>query len=202
MTSKDKAADPFLTSTEPGKPRKENNLLHYAAYFSGVGLLTLTIQAGEPRQAENAVIAGAIAMGSVITRDWYKARLDPSMADEPTGLINLFSEMLHAGRAQVNTNAAHMKRVEFVQADLVDALREFNDTLRLNPAEIEQQLKNLQSANLTSALSAVNVPSVPPAAPGNAINNALEHPGDSPTHVPASATVRQSSNLRRPGFDA
>lgn len=183
------------------QPRKESNLLHYLAYFSGVGLLTLTVQTGEPRQAENAVIAGAIASVSVMSRDWYKARLDPSMANDPTGLINFLSEILHTGRAQGNLNAAHMKRVEFLQSDLVEAMRDFNDTLRLDPAEIEQRLRNIQSANLTSALPAVGIPPTPPTVSGNAINNALETPA-SATHAPSSATVRQSAGLRRAGFDA
>jgi CBS-domain-containing membrane protein len=144
------------------------------------------------------VIAGAIASGAVVTRDWYKARLDPSMANDPTALIGLFSEMLHAGRDQANTNAAHLKRVEFLQTDLVEAMRDLNDSLRLDPAAIEQQLRAIQSAHLTSALPTLNVPN-----PGeaNVINNHMASSVGA-THIPDSTTLRQSERLRRPGFDA
>lgn len=187
------------------RPKKDNNLLHYAAYFIVVGSLVFVAQTDKPRQAESAAIGGAIASICVISRDWYKARLDPNMANDPTALINLFSEMLHAGRDQTNTNSAHMKRVEFLQVDLVDAMRGFNDMLRLDPAEVEQRLRALQSANLTDALSAVSVPPVPPGAPGgHAINSSIEFssPKASTTHVPQGTTVQQSANMRRPGFDA
>jgi hypothetical protein len=118
-----------------------NDLLHYAAYFVAVGSLVFVAQTDEPKQIENAVLAGAISCGAVISRDWYKARLDPNMAADPTALIGLFSEMLDAGRAQANTNAAHLKRVEFLQTDLVEAMRDFNDMLRLNPDEAQHVVK-------------------------------------------------------------
>jgi hypothetical protein len=143
------------------------------------------------------VLAGAISCGAVVSRDWYKARLDPNMAADPTALIGLFSEMLDAGRAQVNTNAAHLKRVEFLQSDLVEAMRDFNDLLRLNPEDVEQRLRAIQTATLSSALP-LNI-SYPPGTSG--INNAAESPLGV-THVPDTATLRQSDRLMRPGFDA
>ena len=106
--------------------------------------------------------------------------------------------MLHAGRAQANTNAAQLKRVEFLQTDLVEAMRDFNDMLRLEPAEVEQRLKAIQTANLTSALPIVNVPHPPGT---NGINNVAESPAGT-TYVPDSTTVKQSEVIRRPGFDA
>lgn len=195
-------------STAPGtptlkpstRPKQEKNLLNYAAYFIGVGSLVFVAQSDQPKQIETALLAGAISTASVVSRDWYKARLDPSMAADPTALIGLFSEMLDAGRAQANTNAAHLKRVEFLQTDLVDAMRDFNDLLRLDPAELEQQLKAIQTTHLTSALPMINVP--PPGANGaNGINNTAKPPSDS-THIPDITTLRQSEPLRRPGFDA
>jgi hypothetical protein len=175
-----------------------NDLLHYAAYFVAVGSLVFVAQTDEPKQIENAVLAGAIASGAVVSRDWYKARLDPNMAADPTALIGLFSEMLDAGRAQSNTNAAHLKRVEFLQTDLVEAMRDFNDLLRLDPADVEQRLKAIQTAHLTSALPPLNVPYP---LGENGINNAADSPLGG-THVPDSTTLRQSESLRRPGFDA
>lgn len=198
---------PNTTAPPPDRPQSKrlngrNDLLHYAAYFIGVGSLVFVAQTEEPKQIESAVLAGAIASGAVISRDWYKARLDPNMAADPTALIQLFSEMLHAGRAQANTNAAQLKRVEFLQTDLVEAMRNFNDMLRLEPAEVEQQLKAIQTANLTSALPTplpvINV-SHPPGT--NGINNAAESPAGT-TYVPDSTTVKQSEVIRRPGFDA
>ena len=47
----------------------------------------------------------------------------------------------------------HRLRVEFLQSNLVDALRDFNDTLRLGPDEIEHRLMALQTHNLTQAFS-------------------------------------------------
>jgi hypothetical protein len=180
--------------------KSRNDLLHYTAYFIGVGSLVFVAQTGEPRQIENAVIAGAIASTCVVSRDWYKARLDPSMANDPTALIGLFNEMLHAGRDQANTNAAHLKRVEFLQTDLVETMRDLNDSLRLEPAEVEQQLKAIQTAHLTSALPMINV-SYPSGTDG--INNVAEFATEAnATHVPPSTTVRQSYNARCPGFDA
>jgi CBS-domain-containing membrane protein len=187
-----------LKQSRSARFKADNNLLHYAAYFIAVGSLVFIAQTDEPKQIENAVLAGAIASGAVVSRDWYKARLDPDMAADPTALIGLFNEMLHAGRAQANVNAAHLKRVEFLQADLVEAMRDFNDMLRLNPAEVEQRLREIQTANLTSALPPLNI-SYPPGT--NGINNAAE-PSLGVTHVPESATLRQSDRLRRPGFDA
>jgi hypothetical protein len=188
-------------STPKQKPsvrvKGRNDLLHYAAYFMAVGSLVFVAQTDEPKQIENAVLAGAISCGAVISRDWYKARLDPNMAADPTALIGLFSEMLDAGRAQANTNAAHLKRVEFLQTDLVEAMRDFNDMLRLNPDEAQQRLRAIQTANLSSALP-LNIP-YPPGTSG--INNAAESPLGV-THVPDAATLRQSDRLMRPGFDA
>jgi hypothetical protein len=175
-----------------------NDLLHYAAYFVAVGSLVFVAQTDEPKQIENAVIGGAIASGAVVSRDWYKARLDPNMAADPTALIGLFSEMLDAGRAQANSNAAQLKRVEFLQTDLVEAMRDFNDLLRLNPDEVEQRLKAIQTANLSSALPTLNI-AYPPGTAG--INNVAELPLGV-THVPDSTTLRQSDRLHRPGFDA
>jgi len=181
--------------------KRNRDWLHYAAYFVGVGSLVFVAQSDEPKQIESAVIAGSIAAGCVISRDWYKARLDPTMANDPSALIGLFNEMLHAGRAQVNINAAHLKRVEFLQTDLVEAMREFNDMLRLDPAEVEQRLRGVQSANLTDALSAVNLPPRSPL--GQPISSSIDAaPSTGSTYVPPSETVRQSTQLRRPGFDA
>jgi hypothetical protein len=174
-----------------------NDLLHYAAYFVAVGSLVFVAQIDEPKQIENAVLAGAISCGAVVSRDWYKARLDPNMAADPTALIGLFSEMLDAGRAQANSNAAQLKRVEFLQTDLVEAMRDFNNLLRLDPADVEQRLKAIQTANLSSALP-FNI-AYPPGTAG--INNAAESPLGV-THVPDSTTLRQSDRLHRPGFDA
>ena len=178
--------------------RRRRDLLHYLAYFSVVGALTFIAQTGEPKQAENAIFAGAIACGAVVSRDWYKARLDPNMAEDSTAAMGLFGEMLHAGRAQANTNAAHLKRTQFLQTDLIEAMREYNDTLRLDPADVERRLKEIQTANLSSALPTLNVP-YPPGT--NGVNNAAESPLGV-THVPDSTTLRQSEPLRRPGFDA
>lgn len=180
------------------RPKQEKNLLHYAAYFIGIGSLVFVAQSDQPKQIETALLAGAIASGCVVSRDWYKARLDPNMAADPTALIGLFSEMLDAGRAQANTNAAHLKRVEFLQTDLVEAMRDFNDMLRLEPADVEQRLKAIQTTHLTSALPIINVPNPLGA---NGINNAAEPPSNS-THIPDSTTLRQSESLRRHGFDA
>ncbi len=124
------------------------------------------------------------------------------MAADPTLLIGLFNEMLHAGRAQANTNAAHLKRVEFLQTDLVEAMRDLNDLLRLEPDEVEQRLKAIQTAHLTNALPTLNVP-YPHST--NGIHNSAAEPvssGAVATHVPDSTTLRQSDRLRRPGFDA
>ena len=180
--------------------KRNRDWLHYAAYFVSVGSLVFVAQSDEPKQIESAVIAGSIAASCVISRDWYKARLDPTMANDPSALIGLFNEMLHAGRAQVNLNAAHLKRVEFLQTDLVEAMREFNDMLRLDPTEVEQRLRGVQSANLTDALSAVNLPPRSPL--GQPISSMDAAPSTGSTYVPPSETVRQSTQLRRPGFDA
>jgi hypothetical protein len=205
MTSQNSPPNPQPNnhrSTAPPKPsvqlKSRNDLLHYAAYFIGVGGLVFVAQTGESKQIENAVIAGAIASGAVVTRDWYKARLDPNMTADPTALIGLFNEMLHAGRDQANTNAAHLKRVEFLQTDLVEAMRDLNDSLRLDPAVIEHQLREIQSAHLSNALPTLSVPN-----PGeaNAINNQMASPVGA-THIPDNTTLRQSDRLRRPGFDA
>jgi hypothetical protein len=201
MTLNDSSSDRGKSAPNPPRSARfkaDNNLLHYAAYFIGVGSLVFVAQTGEPKQIESAVLAGAIASGAVVSRDWYKARLDPNMAADPTALIGLFSEMLDAGRAQANTNAAHLKRVELLQVDLVEAMRDLNDLLRLDPADVEQRLKAIQTAHLTSALPTLNV-SYPPGA--NSINNAADSPLGV-THVPDSTTLRQSESLRRPGFDA
>ena len=184
------------------KPKKKgrNNLLQYFAYFIGIGSIVFIAQAGEPKQVKNAVLAGVISASSVISRDWYKARLDPDMAEDPTGFIGLFSEMLHAGRAQANTNAAQMKRVAFLQTDLIEAMRDFNNLLRLDADEVEQRLKAIQTTNLSSALPSITVPN--PLAE-NAPNNRVEipTPAEASTYIPDSTTIRQSQVLRRPGFD-
>ena len=199
MTTSD---SPPATSPPPPKPARlkgKHDLLDYAAYFLSVGSLVFVAQMGEPKQVEHTLLAGAIASGAVVSRDWNKARLDPNMAADPDAFILLFSEMLHAGRAQANTNSANMKRVEFLQVDLIEAMRDFNDLLRLEPAEIEQKLRQVQTAHLTSALPTLNVP-YPPEANGG-INNVAE-PAAGITHIPDSATVKQSGVIRRPGFDA
>ena len=167
-----------------------------------MGALTFIAQTDEPKQTQHAILTGAIACGAVVSRDWYKARLDPDMATDPTGFIGLFSEMLHVGRAQANINAAQLKRVEFLQADLIEAMRDFNDMLRLEPAEVEQKLQAIQTAHLTSALPP-NLPTLNvPYPPGtNGVNNATDA-GTGVTHIPDSTTVRQSEVIRRPGFDA
>lgn len=186
---------------QKGRLKGRNNLLHYLAYFVGVGSIVFVTQAGEPKQIKNTVLAGVIAAGSVVSRDWYKARLAPDMAEDPSAFIGLFSEMLHAGRAQANTNAAQMKRVEFLQTDLIEAMRDFNNLLRLDPDEVEQRLKAVQITNLSSALPPIAVPN--PLAE-NALNNRMEEPdpAEVSTHIPDSTTVRQSQVIRRPGFDA
>ena len=67
-----------------------HDLLHYAAYFVGVASLVFVAQTNEPKQVENALLAGAISAASVVSRDWYKARLDPNMAADPNAFIGLF----------------------------------------------------------------------------------------------------------------
>lgn len=193
-TPSPKPASPPLTLYA----RRRRDLLHYLAYFSVVGALSFIAQTNEPKQAENSILAGAIACGAVVSRDWYKARLNPNMVEDSTAVIDLFIKMLHAGRAQANTNTAHLKRTEFLQTDLIGAMRNFNDTLRLDPADVERRLKEIQTANLSSALPTLNVP-YPPGT--NGINNAAESPLGV-THIPDSTTLRQSEPLRRPGFDA
>ena len=203
MTTNDtpaRADTPTPASNQRRKPtiafKGWKDLLHYAAYFIGVGSMTFIAQTEQPKQIENALLAGGIAASCVVSRDWYKARLDPDMAADPSALIGLFSEMLHAGRAQANTNAAHMKRVEFMQSDLVEAMRELNDLLRLEPDEVEQRLKAIQSAHFSSTLPPVNVPN--PLSP-NAVNNAA----DPATAAQNGTTLRQTSVMgHRPGFDA
>jgi hypothetical protein len=200
MTLNHSSSDGGKSAPQPPRSARfkaDHNLLHYAAYCIGIGGLVFVAQTGEPKQIENAVMVGAIASGAVVSRDWYKARLDPNMAADPTALIGLFSEMLDAGRAQANINAAHLKRVEFLQTDLVEAMRDFNDMLRLNPDEAQQRLRAIQTANLSSALP-LSIP-YPPGTSG--INNAAESPLGV-THVPDTATLRQSDRLMRPGFDA
>lgn len=201
-------ASPTIKPTQREQPARfkgKNTLLHYAAYFLGIGSLVFIAQTDEPKQIETALLAGAISAGSVLSRDWYKARLDPSMAHDPSALIGLFNEMLHAGRSQVNTNAAHLKRVEFLQTDLVEAMREFNDMLRLSPEDVEQKLRALQSSHLTSALPLNNTHPTPTQTPlNNSVNNnATEFiPGLGTTYVPPADTLRQSVSQGRPGFDA
>lgn len=171
-----------------------HDLLHYAAYFLGVGGLVFVTQSGQPAQLKQSVIAGAIASGAVVSRDWFKARLDPNMANDPSALISLFNEMLHAGRAQVNVNAAHLKRVEFLQVDLKDALVSFNDLLRLEPDAIAERLQAAQSIRFAQALPTPLPPPIPMTAPtANQISE---------THVPPATTVQQSFSATRPGFDA
>ncbi|MEL6351586.1 MAG: hypothetical protein AAFR58_07470 [Cyanobacteria bacterium J06627_28] len=183
---------PNPPAPKPIKP--EHNLLHYASYFFCVGGLVFIAQADEPNPIKDALLSGAIASGAVVSRDWYKARLNPNLAADPNALIQLFSEMLHAGRAQANTNAAHLKRVELLNVDLISAMREFNDMLRLTPAEIEAKLRTVQTAQLTSALSTVK----PPAS----TNGFSPPPLEGDTHRPDGTTVRQSFPHQRPGFDA
>ena len=186
-------------SKQKTRLKGKNPLLEYAAYFVAVGSLVFVAQTREPKQVENALLAGAISAASVVSRDWYKARLDPNLAEDSNGFISLFNEMLHAGRAQANANAAQLKRAEFLQTDLVEAMRDFNDLLRLDAAEVEQRLKAIQTANLSSALPTIAVPN--PLAK-NAINNSAAVPPIGDTHVPDSTTLRQGSVMRRPGFDA
>ena len=180
--------------------QRRSPLLHYAAYFLAVGSIVFVAQTGEPRQKENALLAGTISAASVLSRDWYKARLSPRIATNPDGLIELFSEMLDAGRAQANANAAQLKRVSFLQTDLVEAMRDLNDQLRLDPEEVDQRLRAIQTANLTDALPTINVPN--PLADSAINNNAAPPITDGTTYIPDSKTVRQSEVIRRPGFDA
>ncbi|MEO0516057.1 MAG: hypothetical protein AAF171_02025 [Cyanobacteria bacterium P01_A01_bin.116] len=192
------------TTPEQKPLRSRNSLLHYAAYFAGVASLVFIARTNEPKQIETALLAGAISATSVVSRDWYKARLSPSMAEDPTALISLFSEMLHAGRAQANTNAAQLKRVEFLQTDLVEAMRELNNRLRLDPAEVEKRIKAIQAEHLTSTLPALNgsLPLMENTG-GNAKGSAV-HSSNAvgATYIPDSTTLHQSESLRRPGFDA
>ena len=185
------------TASQAKTLRGSHPLLHYAAYFIGVGSIVFVAQTGEAEQIETAVLAGTLSAASVMSYDWYNARLDPSMASDPTALITLFNEMLHAGRAQVNTNAAHLKRVEFLQVDLAEAMRDFNNLLRLPPEEIEQRLRTVQNAHLTSALQVMNTPTQ---APTYESSTAPSLAGE--THRPDNTTVRQSFRQHRPGFDA
>jgi len=201
MTLSDSSSTQTETVSQPQSLRhqRRRDLLHYLAYFSAVGALTFIAQTGEPKQAEQAILAGAISAGAVISRDWYKARLEPNLAADPTAFIGLFSEMLQAGRAQANRNTAQLQRVELLQTDLVEAMRDFNDLLRLDPAAVEQQLKAIQATHLTSALPMLHTPY--PNGTNGSIHNATDLPHSS-THVPDSTTVRQSQPIRRPGFDA
>ncbi len=57
------------TQKPSGRVKGRNELLHYAAYFIGVGSLVFVAQTGEPKQMENALLAGAIASGCVVSRD-------------------------------------------------------------------------------------------------------------------------------------
>jgi|GEM_PF-2818068 len=188
----------------------KHDLLHYAAYFVGIASLVFVAQTHEPKQVENALLAGAISAASVVSRDWYKARLDPNMAADPNAFIGLFNEMLQAGRNQANSNTAQLQRVEFLQTDLVEAMRELNDQLRLEPAEVEQRLKAIQTAHLTNALPPLNLSASLGSTNGNANGstngsaNGSTHgsAAASVTHIPDSTTLRQSEPIRRPGFDA
>ena len=200
MTISDASPNPS-GSKQKVRLKGRNNLLQYLAYFVWVGGIVFITQSGEPKQVKNAILAGVISTGSVVSRDWHKARLAPDMAEDPSGFIGLFSEMLHAGRAQANTNAAQMKRVEFLQTDLIEAMRDFNNLLRLDPGEVEQRLKAIQITNLSSALPSIAVPN--PLAE-DALNNRMEVPDstEASTYIPDSTTVRQSQVIRRPGFDA
>ena len=190
----------YSNDTKQTPLKRRNPLLHYAAYFLAIGSIVFVAQTGEPKQKENALLAGAISAASVLSRDWYKARLSPSLAADPDGLIVLFSEMLDAGRAQANANAAQLKRVAFLQTDLVEAMRDLNDQLRLDPEAVDQRLRAIQTANLTDALPTINVPN--PLA-DSAINNSAAPPiTNGTTYIPDSKTVRQSEVIRRPGFDA
>ena len=191
-------------SKQKTRLKGKNPLFEYAAYFVAVGSLVFIAQTREPKQVENALLAGAISAASVVSRDWYKARLDPNLAEDSNGFIGLFNEMLHAGRAQANANAAQLKRAEFLQTDLVEAMRDFNDLLRLDAAEVEQRLKAIQTAHLSSALPTIAVPNplANNAINNSAINNSAAVPPIGDTHVPDSTTLRQGSVMRRPGFDA
>ncbi|MEO1396097.1 MAG: hypothetical protein AAFV90_24630 [Cyanobacteria bacterium J06634_5] len=181
---------PTQRSTKPAR-----NWLHYAAYFLCTGSLVFIAQNGEPRQIEDAVMAGAIACGAAVSRDWYKARLAPNLAHDSTAAIQLFNEMLHAGRAQANTNAAHLKRVEFLQTDLVEAMTALNNTLRQSPEEIEQAL----SATSPFPLAGLPVIQMPKPVPAQPPPDVATNGG---THIPDSTTVQQSIQAARPGFDA
>ena len=175
---------PTPSTPTPSKPRR--NWLHYAAYFTCASGLVYVAQTGDPQQVKHALIAGAIASGAVVSRDWYNARLTPDLACDSTAAIALFNEMLHAGRAQANNNAAHLKRVEFIQTDLVEAMTALNNTLRQSPEEIEQAFRSPPLSPLSS-LPVVQVPTA--------------DTNSGATHIPNSATAQQSAAAMRPGFD-
>ena len=180
----------------------KHDLLHYGAYFAVVASLVFVAQTNEPKQVENALLAGAISAASVVSRDWYKARLDPNMAADPNAFIGLFNEMLQAGRNQANSNTAQLQRVEFLQTDLVEAMRELNDQLRLEPAEVEQRLKAIQTAHLTNALPPLNLSASLGSTNGSSNGSTHGNAAAGVTHIPDSTTLRQSEPIRRPGFDA
>lgn len=192
----DTTTNPTTAPTPPPQRSTKpcRNWLHYAAYFICTGSLVFIAQNGEPRQTENALLTGAISCGAVVSRDWYKARLDPNLAHDSTAAIGLFGEMLHAGRAQANTNAAHLKRVEFLQTDLVEAMTALNNTLRQSPEEGEPPL-SVPSPSSLAGLPVIQMPGPVPTQPP------LEVATNGGTHIPDSTTVQQSIQLARPGFD-
>ena len=186
-----------VKANSPPTPRR--NFLHYLAYFASVGAVVFIARTGTPRQAEDALIAGAISAGSVISRDWFKARLSPHLSEDPSATIAYLSTAIEVVREQANHNGAQLARASFLQKDLISAMRDLNDLLRLSPAEVEAQLKEIQRGSLANAFSAfgessfsASEPSMPPAHSSTS----------SATHVPDSTTLRQSYRANRPGFDA
>lgn len=184
-------------ANSPPTPRR--NLLHYLAYFASVGAVVFIARTGTPRQAEDALIAGAISAGSVISRDWFKARLSPHLSEDPSAALVYLSAAIEVVREQANHNGAQLERASFLQKDLISAMQDLNDLLRLSPAEVEAQLKEIQRGSLTNAFSAFGESGfgnselpAPPAQNGTS----------STTYVPDSTTLRQSYRTNRPGFDA
>ena len=189
-----------MTTDSIQRPPRQRTLLHYIAYFLGAGGLIFITQSGEPKQIENALATGALVSAAVVSRDWFKARFSPSLAADPDRALALFSEMLDTGRAQATANSKQMHRVAFLQTDLIEAMRDFNDLLRLDPEEINQRLRAIQTTNITSSLPvALNIPFPEGTDP---TSNAADPTGVADTFVPDSTTVKQSQSLGRPGFDA
>ena len=81
-------------------------------------------------------------------------------------------------------------------------MRELNDQLRLEPAEVEQRLKAIQTAHLTNALPSLNLSTPLGSSNGSANGGTNGSTAAGVTHIPDSTTLRQSEPIRRPGFDA